>query len=230
MESLSGSRAWIEVLVGCRAGESAAVQSWLEGFPQLPLNDAIASETVRLRQQHGLKVPDAILLATARCAADACHPRQPRFSADAGGCAAFLCALRLRCPARFRCRSAGGEGAACRRLRTCRGARERRWLQRRGLSALCSAPRHRPVVVHHPPRQALPIDFPAGDGHHHSLSGFDACGELKTVEHQGDLQRGMSDALVPVHKGVVLDEGEAECGRFGDQAGREDRTFAQFRN
>ena len=59
---------WIEVLVGCRDGEREAVQTWLEGFPRLPLDDAIASETVRLRQQHGLKVPNAIILATARCA------------------------------------------------------------------------------------------------------------------------------------------------------------------
>jgi predicted nucleic acid-binding protein len=59
---------WIEVLVGCREGESEVVQTWLETFPRLPLDDAIARETVRLRQQHGLKVPDAIILATARCA------------------------------------------------------------------------------------------------------------------------------------------------------------------
>jgi predicted nucleic acid-binding protein len=59
---------WIEVLVGCREGETEAVQAWLQGFPRLPLDDAIARETVRMRQQHGLKVPDAIILATARCA------------------------------------------------------------------------------------------------------------------------------------------------------------------
>jgi predicted nucleic acid-binding protein len=59
---------WIEVLVGCRNGESEAVQSWLEGFPRLPLDNAISREAVRLRQQYGLKVPDAIILATARCA------------------------------------------------------------------------------------------------------------------------------------------------------------------
>ncbi len=58
---------WIEVLVGCRAGESSTVEAWLETFPRLPLDDAIAAETVRLRQRHGLKVPDAIILATARC-------------------------------------------------------------------------------------------------------------------------------------------------------------------
>ena len=58
---------WIEVLVGCRDGESEAVQTWLETFPRLPLDEAIAQETVKLRQRHGLKVPDAIILATARC-------------------------------------------------------------------------------------------------------------------------------------------------------------------
>lgn len=58
---------WIEVLVGCREGETSRVHDWLESFPRLPLNDAIAAETVRLRQRHGLKIPDAIILATARC-------------------------------------------------------------------------------------------------------------------------------------------------------------------
>jgi len=48
---------WIEVLVGCREGETSRVHDWLESFPRLPLNDAIAAETVRLRQQHGLKIP-----------------------------------------------------------------------------------------------------------------------------------------------------------------------------
>jgi predicted nucleic acid-binding protein len=43
------------------------VEAWLDTFPRLPLNDAIALESVRLRQRHGLKIPDAIILATARC-------------------------------------------------------------------------------------------------------------------------------------------------------------------
>jgi predicted nucleic acid-binding protein len=59
---------WIEVLVGCRKGESGRVEAWLETFPRLPLDDAIALESVRLRQHQGLKIPDAIILATARCA------------------------------------------------------------------------------------------------------------------------------------------------------------------
>jgi len=58
---------WIEVLVGCPDGEAGRVEAWLESFPRLPLDQAIARETVQLRQRHGLKVPDAIILATARC-------------------------------------------------------------------------------------------------------------------------------------------------------------------
>jgi predicted nucleic acid-binding protein len=35
---------WIEVLAGCREGESGRVQAWLDTFPRLPLDDAIALE------------------------------------------------------------------------------------------------------------------------------------------------------------------------------------------
>jgi len=58
---------WIEVLVGCRGGEAAHEEPWLESFERLPLDQAIARRTVQLRQRHGLKVPDAIILATATC-------------------------------------------------------------------------------------------------------------------------------------------------------------------
>ena len=44
------------------------VQPWLKSFPRLPLNDAIARESVLLRQQHGLKMRNAIILAMACCA------------------------------------------------------------------------------------------------------------------------------------------------------------------
>ncbi len=56
---------WIEVLAGCRDREVEQLEAWLESFPRLPLDQAIARETVQLRQRHGLKVPDAIILATA---------------------------------------------------------------------------------------------------------------------------------------------------------------------
>ncbi len=59
---------WIEVLVGCRAEERERVETWLQGFRRWPVDDTIARESVGLRQRHGLKVPDAIILATAVCA------------------------------------------------------------------------------------------------------------------------------------------------------------------
>ncbi len=58
---------WIEVLVGCGPGESEAVEVWLRGFHCLPLDGAVARQAVDCRRALGLKVPDAILLATARC-------------------------------------------------------------------------------------------------------------------------------------------------------------------
>ena len=58
---------WIEVLVGCRTTESQVVEAWLDCFARLPLDRDIARESVQARQRHGLKVPDAIILATARC-------------------------------------------------------------------------------------------------------------------------------------------------------------------
>ncbi len=53
--------------MGCRPGETEVVQPWLKSSPRLPLDDAIARETVLLHQQHGLKMPNPIILATARC-------------------------------------------------------------------------------------------------------------------------------------------------------------------
>ena len=55
------------ILIDVLRGEAPALP-WLDTFPRLPLNDAIALESVRLRQRHGLKIPDAIIQATARCA------------------------------------------------------------------------------------------------------------------------------------------------------------------
>ena len=57
---------WIEVLVGCEGEQLEPVRSWLEGFERLELDQAVAEMAVVCRQQLGLKVPDAIILATAR--------------------------------------------------------------------------------------------------------------------------------------------------------------------
>lgn len=80
------------------------------------------------------------------------------------------------------------------------------------------------MVLRDPLRETLPIHLAAGNGQHRCFGGVDAGDQLHVIQHQGDLQCGMADALVPVHKGVVLDEREAECGSFGDQAGLEIST------
>lgn len=77
---------WIEVLVGCRSGESSRLEAWLDSFARLPLDDATAREAVQLRQRHNLKVPDAIILATARSTELTLATRNSRdFPIDLGG-------------------------------------------------------------------------------------------------------------------------------------------------
>lgn len=57
----------IEVLVGVEdTDEEPAVRAFLASFRLSGLSEHIAEETVRLRRQHRMKVPDAIVYATAR--------------------------------------------------------------------------------------------------------------------------------------------------------------------
>jgi predicted nucleic acid-binding protein len=58
---------WMEILVGCAPDETDPVERWLSRFPRLELDQAVAARAVQCRRQHGLKLPDAIILATARC-------------------------------------------------------------------------------------------------------------------------------------------------------------------
>ncbi len=57
----------MEILVGCHDDELDTVEPWLSSFPRLELTQAIAREAVACRRNLGLKIPDAIILATARC-------------------------------------------------------------------------------------------------------------------------------------------------------------------
>jgi predicted nucleic acid-binding protein len=58
---------WIEVLAGVRtAGAEAAARDLLGIFNVLPLSASVAAEAVGLRRERGLKLLDAIILATAR--------------------------------------------------------------------------------------------------------------------------------------------------------------------
>jgi len=58
---------FIEVMVGARnADEAEAIRGFLATFRTLDLSPEVAEETIALRQSLHLKVPDAIVYATAR--------------------------------------------------------------------------------------------------------------------------------------------------------------------
>jgi predicted nucleic acid-binding protein len=58
---------WIEFLTGARTAEvEARRRSLLDDFELLEIDDAVSQETILIRQHTRLKLPDAIILATAR--------------------------------------------------------------------------------------------------------------------------------------------------------------------
>ena len=58
---------WIEVMVGAKKyGQEMRTREVLEAFDVLPISAAVAERSVMIRQQHGMKLPDAIILATAQ--------------------------------------------------------------------------------------------------------------------------------------------------------------------
>ena len=58
---------WIEVLAGAKAGTEGETRNFLAGFERLELTQAIADRAVALRRaRKRLRIPDAIILATAR--------------------------------------------------------------------------------------------------------------------------------------------------------------------
>lgn len=59
---------YIEVMVGAKdAAEAALIRSFLGTFKIREVSVDVAERAVELRQQHRLRVPDAIVYATARC-------------------------------------------------------------------------------------------------------------------------------------------------------------------
>lgn len=58
---------WMEVLVGAPSENLRGVrESFLRQFPIVELDERVAREAIGLRQKHRLKLPDAIIWATAR--------------------------------------------------------------------------------------------------------------------------------------------------------------------
>lgn len=57
---------FIEVLVGAKAGEEKAIRGFLATFQIIELSAEIAKEAIAIRKELRLKIPDAIVYATAR--------------------------------------------------------------------------------------------------------------------------------------------------------------------
>ena len=57
---------WMEVMAGAPADQEQATSLFLGTFSNLPVTPAIARRAVEIRRQTKLKLPDAIILATAQ--------------------------------------------------------------------------------------------------------------------------------------------------------------------
>ncbi len=57
---------WIEVMVGAPAETEQATRDFLETFPVIALDTGIAELAARLRREHRIKLPDALVWASAR--------------------------------------------------------------------------------------------------------------------------------------------------------------------
>src|SRR4051812_18779466 len=59
---------WMEVMVGVKSkDEEVSVRQFLNAFETVPLTEAIAERAVLLRRQHRIRLPDAIIWASAKC-------------------------------------------------------------------------------------------------------------------------------------------------------------------
>ena len=57
---------WMEVMVGAAPAEEAPIRAFLSGFEVAPIDGAVAEEAVALRRERRLRLPDAVIWATAR--------------------------------------------------------------------------------------------------------------------------------------------------------------------
>lgn len=57
---------WMEVMVGAADDLAEPTRRFLEGFTVLGLDDGIAERAVTLRRAYGMKLPDAVIWATAQ--------------------------------------------------------------------------------------------------------------------------------------------------------------------
>jgi len=66
-EASISSITWIEVMAGVRGpGDELRTREFLDSLHVLPLSSAVAEEAVLIRRERRLKLPDAVIWATAR--------------------------------------------------------------------------------------------------------------------------------------------------------------------
>lgn len=78
---------WMEVMVGAADDrESARLRWFLSGFTRVPIDDEVSELAVAIRREHRLRLPDAIIWASARHAGRVLVTRNTKdFPADHPG-------------------------------------------------------------------------------------------------------------------------------------------------
>jgi predicted nucleic acid-binding protein len=57
---------WMEVMVGAKGDLETPTRAFLNGFRRIPIDDDIAERAVAVRRTHRMKLPDAIIWASAQ--------------------------------------------------------------------------------------------------------------------------------------------------------------------
>lgn len=57
---------WMEVMVGATPETEGVIRGFLSGFDTLPIEEQVSEAAVKLRKRHKIKLPDAIVWATAQ--------------------------------------------------------------------------------------------------------------------------------------------------------------------
>lgn len=57
---------WMEVMAGVDGETESPTRSFLSGFTQIPVDPSVAEVAVELRKHHRIRLPDAIIWASAR--------------------------------------------------------------------------------------------------------------------------------------------------------------------
>jgi len=86
-QPMISSITWMEVMVGASSSdEEALLRDFLNRFVVLPVNMDVSERAVELRRQYRMRLPDAIIWATALCASALLISRNTRdFPADHPG-------------------------------------------------------------------------------------------------------------------------------------------------